>query len=119
MIPFDSRQIPLRVIHDDGYNLSSETTTLHEKLDHYFLVLGYSNTHLLSILLELLTRGKVRVAFRHYTEKTSLINPHHLMTRQEAIKLFEAYVANRRKEVEEIDEAIQVTQRVIIEHQHK
>ena len=68
-------QIIRREIEDGmiapGKNLSE--VSLKDKMDEYLFRLGRSNTSVWAIALQLLTKGKVQVDFRKYTERLSLV----------------------------------------------
>jgi hypothetical protein len=86
---------------------------LDEKINEFVLKLGYSNTHVLGILVQLLTRGKVRVDFRDYTERLELIDIDDIMNRQDAVALFDAHMDNLAKGAEA--DSLEVTQRIVIQ----
>ena len=66
--------------------------TLADKIDDYILKLGYSNTHVLGFVLELLTVGKVRLDFRAFSDRLELRDPDLVMTRIEATALFDEHI---------------------------
>lgn len=66
--------------------------TLGDKIDDYILKLGYSNTHVLGFVLQLLTVGKVRLDFRAFSERLELRDPDHVMSRIEATALFDEHI---------------------------
>lgn len=67
-------------------------TTLGDKIDDYILKLGYSNSHVLGFVLELMTVGKVRLDFRAFSERLNLNNPDLVMSRIEATSLFDEHI---------------------------
>ncbi len=79
---------------DDGERLVGEEmiTTLGDKIDDYILKLGYSNSHVLGFVLELMTVGKVRLDFRAFSERLNLNNPDLVMSRIEATSLFDEHI---------------------------
>ena len=86
--------------------------TLADKIDDYILKLGYSNTHVLGFVLELLTVGKVRLDFRAFSDRLELRDPDLVMTRIEATALFDEHikVGQCKKTVPGSD----VTQKIIL-----
>lgn len=70
-------------------------TFLNEKLDEYILRLGYANAHNTGIIIELLTKGKVRVDFKEYTERIELIDPADLLDPLQAMGLLKDAIAER------------------------
>ena len=101
--PRHPRDIPVRIIHqavEDGLLSSIKTNAevaLDEKLDDYLLRLGYSNVHIMGIIAQLMTKTKVRVDFRNYTERLELINPDDRLTSTQAMSLLEDYIAEVTK----------------------
>lgn len=78
--------------------------SLGEKMDEYLLRLGYSNADAEAIMVELMTKGKVKVDFRDSTERIELVRPDDKLTPSQAITLFDSYVKDlntpRKKEEE-------------------
>jgi hypothetical protein len=77
---------------------SANTTrqvTLAEKIDEYNVTLGYSQVHVVSLLLQLLIDGKIRVVFADYSERLELIKKEDTMTRAEASHMFQKHFKNR------------------------
>ena len=70
-----------------------EVMTLKQLLDKYSITLGYQNTHLLEILITLMTTGKVCVEFRSHTERLELTDLAQSMTRPATVQLFNEYLA--------------------------
>jgi hypothetical protein len=66
--------------------------TLKEKLDEYFLRLGYSNLYVLNIMIQLFTLGKVRVEFSTFIERLELLNPSDMLSSAQAVSLLDDYV---------------------------
>lgn len=67
--------------------------TLDQKLDEYILQIGYSNAHTMGIVLQLMTRGKIKVEFRKYHERLELLDPNDNLSKGQAITLFDDYIA--------------------------
>ena len=87
--------------------------TLANKLRDYIFLLGQTHTQTLGICVQILTVGKVRVEFRAYTERVSLIQKSDLMTRPEAIIASESFMSTLIKD--EGPANLDVTQRIIIQ----
>lgn len=87
--------------------------TVAEKIEEFVLKLGYSNAQALSVIVQLLTRGKVRVDFRDYSQRLQLVSQTDIMPRAEAVALFDAYLA----EIENRDDssAMEFTQKIMIQ----
>jgi len=73
---------------------AKSVVTLKEMLDRYMFVLGYENAHLLEVLIALMTRGKICVEFRAYTERLELNDPARMMNQPGTIQLFNDYLAS-------------------------
>ncbi|MFM8363951.1 MAG: hypothetical protein ACKOAS_02235 [Verrucomicrobiota bacterium] len=87
-------------------------TSLASKIDEYVLKLGYSNAHVLGVLVQLLTLGKVRVDFRDYSERLQLLDPDDKMSRPEAVALFDDHMSALRGD----DESnLNMTQKIVIQ----
>ena len=85
--------------------------TLASKIDEFILKVGHSSTHVMSVVVQLLTVGKVRLDFRDYTERLELLNPSEIMTRTQAAAVFDHYLATANK-----DEDISLmTQKIVIQ----
>lgn len=87
--------------------------TVAEKIEEFVLKLGYSNAQALSVIVQLLTRGKVRVDFRDYSQRLQLVSQADIMPRSEAVALFDAYMA----EIENRDDSgsMDFTQKILIQ----
>ncbi len=73
--------------------------------------LGDSNSLCLNIVIQLLTRGKVRVDFRDSSERLQLISEQDTTSRAEAVLVFDQWIAENRIKSESPEQ----TQRIIIE----
>lgn len=71
---------------------SKREISLFEKVHDYMLRLGGNHSHLVGIFVNLLTVGKVRVAFRNKTERLSLVAETAKKTPQDAINLIDEYL---------------------------
>ena len=93
------RDILIRIVNqtvEDGVASGIATTAevpLSEKLDDYLLRLGYSSAHIIGVMVELLTKTKVRVDFREYTERMELVQPEDRLDPTASISLLEDYIA--------------------------
>ena len=77
---------------------SSEKTattlcTLADKIEDLVLKVGYSNAQAMSVIIQILTVGKVRVDFRDYSQRLQLRSPKEIMSRTEAVEVFDAHLA--------------------------
>ncbi len=86
---------------------------LSDKIDEYVLKLGYSNAHVLGVLVQLLTLGKVRVDFRDYSERLQLTNLEDRMGRTEAVDLFDRHLLAMRRNEE--PPTLQATQKIVVQ----
>jgi hypothetical protein len=84
----------------------SSEVSLKEKMDDYLMRLGYSNASVWAIALQLLTKGKVQVDFRHYNERLKLIDPADTLTPPAAVFLLEIYFRSSRSNVKESEEDV-------------
>ena len=73
--------------------------------------LGDSNSLCLNIVIQLLTRGKVRVDFRDTSERLQLISEQDTTSRAEAVLVFDHWIAENRFKSEPPD----ATQKIVIE----
>jgi CheY-like chemotaxis protein len=67
--------------------------SLYEKIDDLKLRLGGDNSHLVGVVIQLLSVGKVRIGFREKTERLCLSDPDMIMSRDRAITLVDSYLA--------------------------
>jgi hypothetical protein len=116
--PKSSQDIIVRnvmTLLEQGIREASTITdiTLASKIDEYVLKLGYSNAHVLGVLVQLLTLGKVRVDFRDYSERLQLLDPEDKMSRPEAVALFDDHMNALRGD----DDAssLNLTQKIVIQ----
>ena len=84
---------------------------LSDKIWEYLMRLGDSNSLCLNIVIQLLTRGKVRVDFRDTSERLQLISEQDTTSRAEAVLVFDHWIAENRIKSEPPEQ----TQRIIIE----
>ena len=91
---------------------------LSEKISEYLLKLGYSNDHVLGIVLRLLTQGKVKVEFRDYRERLELVKPSYIVTRGAAIDIFDRYI-EQMTAAEDVGRRMKTTQKIIVQAPRK
>ena len=119
--PKHPREIPIRIINrsiEDGLLSGIATTaevTLGEKLSDYLLRLGYSSAHITGIIVQLLTKGKVRVDFREYTERLELVNPADRLTSTQAMTLLEDFIAEISTPEDSDRKTTSSTQRIVVQ----
>jgi len=94
-------------------DLNATEMLLSEKIDEYIFRLGYSNTHTLGIVIQLLVTGKVRVDFRDHYERLQLARKSDVMDRTHAVDLFDRHLESHRKH--ETQTGQDFTQKIIIE----
>jgi hypothetical protein len=100
IFPKDPQDVQVRVT----YQLVSVETpelphgdaivTLNSKLYEYVVRIEGAIT---SVIVELFTKGKVRVDFGHYVERLELVNKADCLSGPDAIRLFENFVAKIEK----------------------
>jgi hypothetical protein len=84
---------------------------LGEKIGEYLIRLGDSNSLCLNIVIQLLTRGKVRVDFRDSSERLQLVSDQDRMSRPEAVTVFDHWIEENLFQSEPPD----TTQKIVIE----
>jgi hypothetical protein len=70
--------------------------TLADKIEELVLKVGYSNAQALSVIIQILTVGKVRVDFRDYNQRLQLRFSKDIMNRSEAMEIFDSHLAHLR-----------------------
>jgi len=85
--------------------------TLASKIDEFTLKVGNNSTHVMSVVVQLLTVGKVRLDFRDYSQRLELLNPSEIMSRPQAAAVFDHYLSTANKE----DDASLMTQKIVIQ----
>ena len=71
-------------------------TPLSSKIEEYMLRISNSDEFCFNIIIQLLTHGKVRVDFRDSTERLQLANKQDIMSRLEAVMVFDHWLAENR-----------------------
>ena len=69
------------------------TSTVADKIEELVLKVGYSNAQALSVVIQLLTNGKVRVDYRDYSQRLQLISQSDIMSRSAAVEVFDSHMA--------------------------
>ena len=91
-----------------------ELFVLSEKIDQYLIKLGYSNAHVLGIVVNLLTVGKVRVEFRHYVERLELVDPADKTSRGVAVDIFDKFLIEKKGRNNQ-DQILEFTGKIIVQ----
>jgi hypothetical protein len=91
----------------------STRAPLSSKIDEYILKLGYSNAHVLGVLIQLLTRGKVRVDFRDYTERLQLPSQASRMSPTQAAAVFDEHITHIQSPDEPSN--FDMTQKIVVQ----
>jgi len=99
----------------DGVQQSSEVReiSLEAIIDEFLLKLGQSNAHVLGVVIQLLTRSKVRVDFRDYTLRLELAAGESAMERAQAVAVFDDYI--KRHKNPDGDRSADVTQKIMVQ----
>ncbi len=66
--------------------------SLAEKIEELVLKEGYTNAQTLSVIVQLLTSGKVSIGFRDYNQRLQLVCQSDCMSRAQAAEVFDNYV---------------------------
>ena len=82
-------------------------------IDEFLLKLGQSNAHVLGVVIQLLTRGKVRVDFRDYYIRLELGPGETAMNRSQAVAVFDDYI--KRHKNPDGDRSPDVTQKIMVQ----
>ena len=97
--PKSPRDIKIRITHrdiKDGLMSEIKTTAevpLNVKMYDYIVRLGCSSAHLVGFIVQLLTKGKVRVDFMNYTERLEMVDAGDKLSSAQAMTLFDDFVA--------------------------
>lgn len=109
--------IETRFVTQEGVVLSHETRELilESVIDEFHLRLGQTNAHILGVVIQLLTRGKVRVEFRDQTIRLELIlaQGQSLMERTQAVAVFDDYI--KRHKTNHGSLSAEVTQKIMVQ----
>ena len=96
----DIAVVETRTRIQDGVLLSSETRELFLEavIQDFQLQLGQTNAHILGIVIQLLTRGKVRVDFRDYAVRFELSEGQFIVERTQAVAIFDDYIKRQKND---------------------
>jgi hypothetical protein len=105
----------IRSFVQDGVQQSSEDReiALEAVIDEFLLKLGQSNAHVLGVVIQVLTRGKVRVDFRDYHLRLEMAPGLNCMERSEAVAVFDDYI--KRHKNPDGDRSADVTQKIMVQ----
>lgn len=97
----------------DDFEIASqgEPVSLSSKIAEYMVRIGDSNDFCFNIIVQLLTDGKVRVDFRDSTERLQLATKKDIMSRVEAVKVFDHWIQENRGK----PDLLEATRRVVLE----
>jgi hypothetical protein len=120
--PKKPKDIQVRVIQrgiEDGIIVSSTSDTniipLSDKLGDYLVRLGYTNAHVLGIITQLMTQGKVRVDFRESSERIELVEEKDKISQLQTVSLLNDYVVEASKGQKIV--GTQLTQNITVQPQ--
>jgi len=107
--------VETRNMVEEGVLQSSETRSLSLEifLNDFLLRLGQSNFHVLGVVIQLLTRSKVRVDFRDYNIRLELGAGEKPMERPQAVAVFDDYIAQSQKS--DSDKSAELTQKIMVQ----
>ena len=110
----DIAVVETRTRVQDGVLLSSETKELFLEavIQDFQLQLGQTSAHVLGIVIQLLTRGKVRVDFRDYAVRFELGEGQSVMERTQAVSIFDDDVKRQKSDGMA---ASDVTQKIMVQ----
>jgi len=98
----DISVVETRTRSQDGVLLSSSSETkelfLEAVIQDCQLQLGQTSAHVLGIVIQLLTRGKVRVDFRDYAVRFELSEGQPVMERTQAVSIFDDLVKRQKSD---------------------
>ena len=107
--------VETRNVVEEGILQSSETRNLSLEmfLNEFLLKLGQSNFHVLGVVIQLLTRSKVRVDFRDYNIRLELDAEEKPMERPQAAAIFDDYIVRSQKS--DGDKSDGLTQKIMVQ----
>ena len=121
--PKTPQQIMIRVTDRDieggmaGAVQKQENESLAELISRYLIRLGFDSAFTSGIIVQLLTKGKVRVDFSKVAERLEMINRDDCLTAPQAMALFQDYVAGMQNEEGEGQKG--KTIRIVVQNPHK
>lgn len=92
--------IETRTLHHGGETEKSAESfcSLADKIEELVLNIGYSNVQALSVVIQLLTVGKIRVDFRDYSQRLQLASKSDITTRADAAEIFDTHLTQMKVE---------------------
>jgi hypothetical protein len=89
-----------RTLHHGGETEKSAESfcSLADKIEELVLKIGYSNAQALSVVIQLLTVGKIRVDFRDYSQRLQLASISDITTRADAAEIFDTHLTQMKVE---------------------
>jgi len=93
-------------------NSQPANLTMADKLNEYITKAGHTNAHIYNIALRLLIKGKVRVDFKSYMERLTLVDPSDKMYRKDAIAMIDKFLAGVHKDGQ--NEGTDRTQKIVL-----
>ena len=93
---------------------TQENTSLAELISRYLIRLGFDSAFTSGIIVQLLTKGKVRVDFSKITERLELIDLGDHMAAPQAMQLYQNYVDSMQDENDESQKS--KTVRIVVQH---
>jgi hypothetical protein len=89
-----------RTLHHGGETEKSAESfcSLADKIEELVLKIGYSNAQALSVVIQLLTVGKIRVDFRDYSQRLQLASKSDITTRADAAEIFDMHLTQMKVE---------------------
>ncbi len=94
----------------DGEPVQKEMP-LHRKILEYLMQLGYNSAHVYNLIATLLTKGKLRIEFRNYTERLELTDPDDKLEKAQAMALIDDFLEKNKAQDSDFDR----TQRIVIQ----
>ena len=96
---------------------AQENESLAELISRYLIRLGLDSAFTSGIIVQLLTKSKVRVDFSKVVERLELTNLNDCMTAPQAMELFENYVTSMRTKEDVTQKG--KTVRIVVQNPHK
>ena len=96
---------------------AQENESLAALISRYLIRLGLDSAFTSGIIVQLLTKGKVRVDFSKVVERLELTNRNDCMTAPQAMELFEDYVTSMRTKEDVTQKG--KTVRIVVQNPHK
>ena len=87
---------------------AEEQLSLAKLISRYLIHLGFESTFTSGIIVQLLTKGKVRVDFSVLAERLELLDRSDCMTAPQAMALFSDYLASTRSKENEKGKTLRI-----------